>query len=139
MSFWRKGHVMRERVLLVDDDVMLLRSLGRSLDEDFDFELAESGAIALEKIEAVGPFKVVVSDLKMPRMNGIELVKRIKEKYPRVVCMILTGNQDEDSISLAQNVAKADRLLHKPIPRAELVQAIQEAIQQFDTSLVSNA
>lgn len=130
---------MRERVLLVDDDVMLLRSLGRSLDEEFDFELAESGAIALEKLECRGPFKVVVSDLKMPRMNGIELIKKIKEQYPQIVCIILTGNQDEDSIALAQNVAKADRLLHKPIPRAELSQAIGEAIKQFNASQLANA
>lgn len=129
---------MRERVLLVDDDIMLLRSLGRSLDEEFDFELAESGAIALEKLESLGPFKVVVSDLKMPRMNGIELIKKIKELYPQIVCIILTGNQDEDSIALAQNVAKADRLLHKPIPRAELVQAIGEGIRHFNTSQLAD-
>ena len=132
---------MTARVLLVDDDPTLLRALNRTLDEDFDIETAESGAEALAVMRNNGPFSVVVTDLKMPRMDGVELVGQIQAKWPSVVCIMLTGNQDEASALRAMEVAKVFRLLTKPARRADLVAAINSAIEHsgLDISEVCTA
>lgn len=120
-----------DRILLVDDDVTLLKAISRSLGDEFELEIAESGFRALELIESEGPFSVLVSDVKMPKMDGIELVSRVRESYPEMVSIILTGNQDEDTAYRATEVAKVFRMLNKPSPRGELVEAIEKALELY--------
>lgn len=119
---------MADRVLFVDDDPALLRAICRSLDETYDIETAPSGSEALRLLEQT-PFVCVVSDMKMPQMDGVELVTRIRQRWQGMACIILTGNQDEATISRASEVARVDRLLHKPCPRSELIDAINHVIQ----------
>lgn len=119
---------MADRVLFVDDDPALLRAICRSLDETYDIETAPSGSEALRLLEQA-PFVCVVSDMKMPQMDGVELVARIRQRWQSMACIILTGNQDEATISRASEVARVDRLLHKPCPRSELIDAINHVIQ----------
>lgn len=120
-----------DQILLVDDDVTLLRAVARSLGDEFELDTAESGMDALQKLENEGPFSVVVSDVKMPKMDGIELVCQIRKRWPEIVCIILTGNQDEDTAHRATEVAKVFRMLNKPSPRDELVQVIEEALELY--------
>ncbi|MCA9190372.1 MAG: response regulator [Planctomycetales bacterium] len=120
---------MTKKVLLVDDNPTLLRALGRVLEERFDIETAESGTRALEMLEQEA-FDVLISDFKMPSMNGIQLVTQVQKEWPNTRCMILTGNQDEDSLNQATNIAKAYRLLLKPMPVTELINAIEEAVRE---------
>ena len=120
---------MADRVLFVDDDPALLRAICRSLDETYDIETAPSGTEALRLLGEQAPFACVVSDMKMPQMDGVELVTRIKQHWQDMACIILTGNQDEATISRANEVARVDLLLHKPCPRNELIAAINQVIQ----------
>ena len=125
---------MKNQVLLVDDDATLLRALMRMLNEDFDVVSATSGREALEMFEESGPYAVLVSDMKMPRMDGMELVLQTKERWPETICMILTGNQDETTIARVEDSAKVHKLLNKPSPRRELVDAIEQALQIYDSN-----
>lgn len=121
---------MADRVLFVDDDPALLRAICRSLDEIYEIETALSGLEALSLLEQAS-FDCIVSDMKMPQMNGVELITRIKQRWQNMACIILTGNQDEATITTASEVARADRLLHKPCPREELIDAIDQAVQSY--------
>ena len=120
---------MADRVLFVDDDPALLRAICRSLDETYDIETAPSGTDALRLMDEQAPFACVVSDMKMPQMDGVELVTRIKQRWQDMACIILTGNQDDATISRASEIARVDRLLHKPCPRNELIEAIDQVIR----------
>lgn len=117
------------RILLVDDDATLLRAVARSLGDLFDLETAESAFEAIELMESGGPFPVLVSDVKMPKMDGVELVQLVQERWPKTVCIVLTGNQDEETAKRATQVAGVCRILNKPSPREELVEAISEAFK----------
>ncbi len=125
-----------DRILLVDDDVTLLRAISRSLGDEYELETAESAFDAIQLLENDGPFSVVVSDVKMPKMDGIELVRIIRERWPQIVCIILTGNQDEDTAHRATEIAKVFRMLNKPSPRSELVEAIEDALSHFHADVV---
>lgn len=120
---------MADRVLFVDDDPALLRAICRSLDETYEIETALSGPEALSLLEQQVSFDCIVSDMKMPQMNGVELITHIKQRWQNLACIILTGNQDEATITTASEVARVDKLLHKPCPRKELIEAIDQAIQ----------
>src|SRR5688572_31470698 len=82
-----------KRILLVDDnpdDLRMLQKSLSSLDSGWKVDTAESGLTALQKI-STGPFDVVVADFNMPNMNGEELLKSIKAKYPETVRILLSG------------------------------------------------
>ncbi len=80
-------------------------------------------------LDEQAPFACVVSDMKKPQMDGVELVTRIRQRWQSMACIILTGNQDEKTIARASEIARVDRLLHKPCPRNELIEAINHVIQ----------
>jgi len=69
---------MKDKVLLVDDDAMILAGLKRQLRHQFHIETALSGEEALKKISENGPYAVIVSDFLMPGMNGIEFLSQVK-------------------------------------------------------------
>lgn len=103
-----------KKVLFVDDEPNILdglRRMLRSLRNEFDMQFAGSGSEALE-LMAGHRFDVVVTDMRMPGMDGAELLKTIKEKYPHTIRIMLTGQADETSI--LSTVGVVHQFLAKP-------------------------
>lgn len=120
---------MSAKILFVDDDNSLLRALRRSLYDVFELHIASSGQEALELIQRDGPYHCIVTDLKMPHMDGLELARRISQVATSTPCIILSGSQDIDSLARAETSPDAVQLLKKPVTIAELVEAINRAIR----------
>ena len=76
---------MTERILFVDDEPNVLQSIKRQLRKRFDLVTAEGGQEALRVLQEEGPFAVIVSDMRMPGMNGVELLTQAKNLYPETV------------------------------------------------------
>lgn len=76
---------MTEKILFVDDEVHILNAMKRQLRKRFDVATAESGKEALEKFKTEDPFAVVVADMRMPVMDGIQLLSYIKDLSPDTV------------------------------------------------------
>ena len=130
------GDSMAARVLLVDDEPTLLRAIKRLLIYRFDVTTASSGEEALSILRSAEPFDCVISDMKMPQMDGLELVQQIVEQWPATVCIILTGNQDEDTLNRISNSNAVFRLLNKPTPGDELIAAIESAVLETDANRI---
>ena len=120
----------RHRVLLVDDDRNLLDSLRRVLKGQYDLFTAQSGPEALEVLAASGPFAVIVSDLKMPGMDGIQLLSEAAALYPDTVRVLLTGFADFQNAVDAVNQGSIYRFLNKPCPAEVLDKALADAVRQ---------
>ncbi len=116
----------RPRVLLVDDEADFLASLGQRLNlRGLPTLMAASGSEALA-ILAREPVDVVVLDVRMPGMDGIETLRRIKERHPRVEVVMLTGHADLESSIEGMRFGFFDYLT-KPVQLAQLVAKIEEA------------
>jgi DNA-binding NtrC family response regulator len=100
------------------------------MEDDYDVETAESGFKALEILRTTAPISCVVSDMRMPMMDGVELVNKISKEWPGIPCIILTGNQDEESERRAIEEKNVFRLMNKPSPRGEIIDAIESALRQ---------
>lgn len=122
---------MSERVLFVDDEIHILDSMKRQLRKRFEVVTALSGREALEKCKKEGPFNVVVSDMRMPEMDGIELLSLIKEMYPDTVRMMLTGNADQQTAIEAVNKGQIFKFLNKPCPISVLAPSLALAFRQY--------
>ena len=122
---------MSEKILFVDDEVQILDSMKRQLRKRFTIETAESGKKALEILKTNGPFSVVVSDMRMPVMDGVELLTTVKDMYPDTVRMMLTGNADQETAIEAVNKGQIFRFLNKPCPLSTLVTSLALAQRQY--------
>ncbi len=118
------------RILFVDDDAHLLAAFQRTLRRVFQFDVAPGGAEALEMIKTGGPYAVVVADMRMPLMDGIELLERVRELSPDTVRIMLTGNADQQTAVDAVNRGQIFRFLNKPCPTEVLQEAIHSALQR---------
>lgn len=85
---------MPEQILLVDDERNVLDGYRRNLRGEFLIDVAQSGQEALGLIESKGPYAVVISDMRMPGVDGIELLRQVKSAAPETVRVMLTGNAD---------------------------------------------
>ena len=88
---------MAEKILLVDDDSNILDGYRRSLSREFLLETAIGGEEALKLATDNGPYAVVVSDMRMPGMDGIQLLSQIKAQSPDTIRVMLTGNTEIDT------------------------------------------
>lgn len=122
---------MNKKILFVDDDEHILFALRRQLRGQFDVETALGGAKGLETIEGNGPFAVVVADMRMPIMDGIEFLARVKEREPDTVRMMLTGNADLQTAVNAVNQGNIFRFLLKPCPTEVLWDVLDMGIAQY--------
>ncbi|MEM7338699.1 MAG: response regulator [Actinomycetota bacterium] len=123
----------KARVLCVDDEPELLASMRLNLRRFFDITTASSGAEALGLMDAAEtspPFDVVISDMRMPEMNGAALLSELRSRYPEMPRLLLSGQADLDSAIAAINEAKVFRFLTKPCPREQIIEAINEALEQ---------
>ena len=98
-------------VLFVDDDMELLSSLRRALvEEPYECLFASSGQEALD-LMARHTIHVMVADVRMPGMSGLELLGEVRRQYPRIVCVLLSGNphiESQEASSLVQAVHRGD-------------------------------
>jgi len=122
---------MRTKILLVDDDEMLLAGLKRQLRNKFRVETAISGEDAVKMVEDNGPYAVVVSDYMMPGMNGIEFLTQVKLTNPDTIRMMLTGSADMTTAIKAVNEGSIYKFHPKPCPADTLSDAIQSGIDEY--------
>ena len=121
---------MTEKILLVDDEPNVLQGYKRSLRGKFGIETAVGPEEGLKAIEANGPFAVVVSDMRMPEMNGIQFLAQVKKKSPDTVRIMLTGNADQQTAVEAINEGNIFRFLTKPCQPEDLGMALSVGIEQ---------
>jgi PAS domain S-box-containing protein len=121
---------MRGKILLVDDEAAILTILGMSL-EDLGYEVAtaSSGEEALERISTCAP-DVVLSDIKMPGIDGIELLKRIKASHPEIEVIMISGHGDMD-LAIASLQFNATDFLTKPVPDPLLQKALSRTFEKI--------
>jgi serine phosphatase RsbU (regulator of sigma subunit) len=123
--------MMRTKVLLVDDDKMLLAGLKRQLRNKFKIETAISGEDAVKMVEENGPYAVVVSDFMMPGMNGIDFLRKVKASDPDTIRMMLTGSADMATAIKAVNEGSIYKFHPKPCPAETLGDAIESGIEEY--------
>jgi len=121
---------VKPRVLFVDDEPRVLDGIQDTLRRICRVSCATSGQQALELIAAEPPFEVIVSDMRMPHMNGAQLLARVREEAPTSVRMLLTGHADVDAAIAAINEGAIFRFLTKPCPPQVLASAIGDAVRQ---------
>lgn len=120
--------MMKRTILFVDDEPNILQGLRRMLRpmrEKWDMHFAASGQEALEIMSRV-PMDAVVSDMRMPGMDGPELLRRIMHEHPEVVRFALSGYSDHEMVG--RSIAPTHQYLTKPCDEKKLVQALEEAM-----------
>lgn len=119
------------RVLCVDDEKNVLEGLNRTLRSLYHVEMAIGGTQGIEALKAKGPFAVVISDLRMPQMTGIQFLKEARRLSPDTVRILLTGQGDMSAAIGAVNDGNIFRFLTKPCPTDTLVQALAASVEQY--------
>jgi CheY-like chemotaxis protein len=122
---------MAEKILLVDDDCNILDAYRRSLSREFLMETAVGGEQALKLLAQDDPFAVVVSDMRMPGMDGIQLLNTIKSQSPDTIRVMLTGNADMDTAIKAINEGSIFRFLNKPCAKEVMAKTLTAALVQY--------
>jgi response regulator RpfG family c-di-GMP phosphodiesterase len=121
---------MVTRVLLVDDEENILHGYHRVLRHVFELDVALGGPQALQAMERHGPYAVVVADMRMPGMSGLELLAEAHSRFPDTTRIMLTGNADQKTAMDAVNRGQVFRFLTKPCPAEELELAIRAGLRQ---------
>lgn len=121
---------MNRKILCVDDDPNILQGYRRVLRRDFDIEIAEGGEEAMAAISREQNFAVIVSDMRMPGMNGVEFLARCKELAPDAVRIMLTGDAEQKTAMDAVNEGTIFRFLTKPCSPETLAKALRAGLEQ---------
>ncbi len=122
---------MSRKVLLVDDDPNILQGFKRQLRKQFQIETALGGKEGLEAVVKNGPFDVIVSDMQMPGMDGIQFLDAVRKIAPESVRMMLTGNADQKTAMDAVNDGHIFRFLTKPCAPEAFTKALEAGIEQY--------
>lgn len=117
-------------VLFVDDDPGVLAGFGRTLRKQFTVRTAASGPEALAVLRQDGPFGVIVADMHMPGMDGLELLQAVKASSPDTVRIMLTGSHDQGTAINAINGGQIFRFLTKPCQSEVVAQVVDAALEQ---------
>jgi DNA-binding NtrC family response regulator len=113
----------------VDDEPWVVQGLKLHLEVHYRVSIATSGAAGLELV-GQDPPAAIVSDLRMPKMDGTDFLGRARERAPAAVRLLLTGQADLESVIAAVNHAQVFRLLVKPCKPAVLLQALEAACRE---------
>jgi len=118
------------RILCVDDEPKVLEGLERVMHRKCVLLTATSGEEALRLLAGPEPIDVIVSDMRMPRMNGAALLAECRKRSPDTVRLLLTGQADLESAISAVNDGHVFRFLTKPCPPAVFLEALTAALEQ---------
>ena len=119
------------RILFVDDEINLLQAVARRFRKEFEINTAVGPELGLKALAENSPFAVVVSDLRMPVMSGIEFLTRVGKISPNTVRVMLTGQADLPDAIAAVNQGQVFRFLTKPCSNELLVRTLEAALEQY--------
>lgn len=124
----------KPKVLIVDDERPILESMKRVLRRRYDCELANTGQEALDAVKSNGPFAIIMADMRMPGMSGIELLAEMLRIAPDTVRIMLTGNAEESTESDARELGQVFKFLHKPCQPSEIEETLDSAVAVYMSS-----
>lgn len=116
------------KILYIDDEYINLELLEINLKDKYHVLLAENGMTGLKLLDEHPDVIVVISDMRMPVMNGIEFIKKVKENYPNIHCFILTGYDITDEIAEALEEGLILDCLSKPFEMKNIEKLIESII-----------
>jgi response regulator RpfG family c-di-GMP phosphodiesterase len=119
-------------ILFVDDDANALAGFQRTLRSEFTVEVAQGGPRGIQMLMTRGPYAVIVSDMRMPIMNGVQFLQRAHDVAPDAVRIMLTGNADLQTAIDAVNAASIFQFLCKPLPPIQLAKTLTAAVAHHE-------
>jgi DNA-binding NtrC family response regulator len=125
----------KKRILFVDDDELILSCFQRLLSRRFDVEVADGSAQGLIAVESKGPYSIVVTDMNMPGMNGLELLARARQVCPATIGILMSGNADADAVDQAVRDGIVSRVMNKPFPANQLINVLEEILSEGSIAL----
>jgi len=125
------GSCNKARVLLVDDEPLVLEGLRRSVHAEFVADLAGGPEEGLAKLRKDGPYPVVVSDMRMPGMDGAQFLAIVRTISPDSIRVMLTGQSDMETAVRAVNEGQIFRFLTKPVTPKTLLATLRACVEQY--------
>ena len=122
----------QDTILMVDDEPNVLSGYQRTVGRTHLLTVAEGGAAGLAALQTGGPFAVIITDMRMPKMTGLEFIEAARATAKESVFMMLTGNADQQTAVDAINRGNIFRFLNKPCSSELLDQAIRAAVRQYE-------
>ena len=119
------------RILFVDDELNVLQALRRLLSKEYEIETAEGARKGLQALADSGPYAVVVSDLRMPEVDGNQFISEVRRHSPEIVTLVLSGNINAEATVASQSNG-VFQVLAKPCPAAILKGALNAALAQYE-------
>ena len=122
----------QRRILFVDDEPEILHIFQRRFQNQYAMDVAASGREALQLLEENGPYAVIVSDNRMPKMTGIQLFTEVQKTAPDTVRILLTAFADLETAMQAVNEGFVFRILRKPCPPSEVAKSVDTALAYYE-------
>jgi len=120
------------RILFVDDELPVLDIMGRIFHfENYEVLTATSGKEGLRKLDEVSPIQIVISDYRMPEMNGVEFLEEVHKKWPDTVRIILSGYADLDALISIINRSHIYKFISKPWNNNEIKATVANALERY--------
>jgi DNA-binding NtrC family response regulator len=127
------GDLNKQRILVVDDEKVMRDLVAKILGKaGHEAETAECGHAALDRLRAVH-FDMVISDVKMPDMTGLELLKKIRQNHSPMAVVVMTGHADTYTIKDAL-MHGADEYITKPFKHYEVVAVVERALWRMESA-----
>lgn len=121
-------------VLIIDDEEQVGRAVGRLLKQiKTKYVYLDSAQAGLDRIKtAASPFSLIISDQRMPGMQGAEFLEKAKEASPNSIRFLLTGYADVDAVTQAVNRGSIHRYIAKPWQNNEFIETIKAGLEQYE-------
>lgn len=119
-------------ILFVDDDEKIINSFKKQLKDKYKVDYVKDPLAALELIKKNTPYSVVISDMKMPGLDGLKFLEKVKKISSLTTRIMLTGYADLDIVINAINKGNIFKFLTKPCPKEEILRTIEEAIKKYN-------
>lgn len=121
---------MANKILFVDDEQAVLDGYKRMLHREFEVQTALGGEAGVASVRDQGPFAIVISDMRMPGMNGAQFLAHVRQQAPDTIRMMLTGYSDINAAMDAVNEGNIFRFLTKPCEKDVLAKALTTGLVQ---------
>lgn len=122
------------KILYVDDEEINLELLQLTFMDELEVLTATSARKGLEILERDPEIRIIISDLKMPEMNGLDFIKEIKMRHQDNICMLLTGFMESEIMMEGFNKELIFRYIMKPWKKNILMEAIDQAYDRLEES-----